>query len=225
MKFILKTMVITVLISLLVGPFAVLAVEFPDLPGDHWAYREIIEMKNLKIIAGAKDGNFYPESPVTRAEFATMITKSLKLPVENPGKSRFTDVPKGYWAMGTIEAAAKAGFIVGYQGKFRPGDSISRQETAVIIMKISEKYGYSDSGATDNLIRYKDGKDVASWAASDFAGALRFGYMNEVKDEDDISDSPYDTPWFKRLLKPASNATRAEAAFALYKLLVKTGLI
>ncbi|HWI54993.1 MAG TPA: S-layer homology domain-containing protein [Desulfobacteria bacterium] len=225
MKVILKTMFIAVLFSLFAGPFSVLAAEFPDLPGDHWARREILEMQTLNVIAGAKDGNFYPEAPVTRAQFATIITKSLKLPIQTSGKSRFTDVQKGYWATGYIEAAASAGFINGYQGKFRPADNISRQEMAVIIMKISGKYGYAADGSTDVLIKYKDGNDVAPWAASAFNGSLRFAYMNGVNEIETVTNSVYKTPWFKRELKPGANATRAEAAYALYKLLVKTGLV
>lgn len=225
MKLVFKTVVIAVLFSIISGPFTALAGEFSDLPGDHWARREILEMKNLNILAGAKDGKFYPESFVTRAEFATIITKSLKLPVQTSGKSRFIDVPEGYWATGYIEAAASAGFIAGYQGKFRPTDNISRQEMAVVIMKISEKYGYAGDGSTDILIKYKDGNNVAPWAAPAFAGALRFAYMREVIDMEMETDSEYETPWFKRELKPGSKATRAEAAFATYKLLIKTGLI
>lgn len=226
MKLVVKTMVITLLVSLLAGPLAVWAAEFPDLPGDYWARREILEMQNLGILAGAKDGNFYPESDVTRAEFAAMLSKSLKLPVQAVVKSRFNDVPKGHWAFGYIEAAAGAGFINGYQGKFRPGDNISRQEMAVIVMKVSSKYGYVVSGTTDILVKYKDKNDIASWAAASFAEALKYGYIREAGYRGEIvTGSAYSVPWNKRELKPAANATRAESAFALYRMLIRTGLI
>lgn len=214
---------ITVLI-LLVTPGVVFAMDFPDLPGDYWARREILEMANLKVIVGAKDGNFYPEKPVTRAEFATMVVKGLGIPVGDVKKSRFKDVPNDYWALNYIEEAGKAGFISGYQGNFRPKDNISRQEMAVIVMNISNKYGYSGDGSLSILIKYKDGDKVASWAKASFAGALRYEYMSELQNDDPVFGSGTGTSWSLRELKPAANATRAEAAYALYKMFVKTGV-
>lgn len=215
--------IITVL-TLLVVPVVAFAMEFPDLPGDYWARKEVLEMANLKVIIGAKDGNFYPEKPVTRAEFATMVIKGLGIPVGDVKKSRFNDVPNDHWALNFIEEAGKAGFISGYQGNFRPGDKISRQEMAVIVMNISTKYGYSGDGSLSLFIKYKDGDKVAPWATSAFAGALRYGYMSEFHGDDPVFGAGSGSTWSLRELKPASNATRAEAAYALYKMLIKTGL-
>lgn len=224
MKAFKSIIVLIITLSLLAIPAVAFAMEFPDLPGDYWARREILEMANLKVILGAKDGNFYPEKPVTRAEFATMVVKGLGIPVGTVKKSRFNDVPNDHWALNFIEEAGKAGFISGYQGNFRPGDNISRQEMAVILMNISSKYGYSGDGSLSILIKYKDGNNVALWAKSAFAGALRYEYMSEVKNDNPVFGSGTGTSWSLRELKPALNATRAESAYAIYKMLLKTGV-
>ncbi|HHY93370.1 MAG TPA: S-layer homology domain-containing protein [Firmicutes bacterium] len=63
-------------------------------------------------MSGLPDGTFRPELTVTRAEFVTMVNKSLGLaPV--PGTSRFSDVKGGDWFAGQVEAAAQAGYVTG----------------------------------------------------------------------------------------------------------------
>lgn len=223
MKFIRNVICLIMVLILLATPAAAFVMEFPDLPGGYWARQEILEMANLKVIIGAKDGNFYPQKPVTRAEFATMVIKGLGIPVGKVKKSRFKDVPNNHWALNFIEEAGKAGFISGYQGNFRPGDNISRQEMAVIVMNISTKYGYSGDGSLSVLIKYRDGDQVASWAQSAFASALRYRYITEVQEDDTVFAASYSSST-RGEIRPATNATRAEAAYAIYKMLVKTGV-
>ncbi len=200
-------------------PAAAWAKEFPDVTAGYWAKSEIEEMANLGFLVGAPDGKFYPENPVTRAEFATMIVKSLKLAVNKGSKATFKDVPSKHWAYGFIETVSKAGFVTGYQGKYRPDDKITRQEMAVIIMLISSKYGYPGDGSTSYLGRYKDNNLVSEWAMPGVSDAAKFGYIEEV------SFSVYESSRYNRVLAPLDNATRAQAAAALYKILLKTGQI
>ena len=197
--------------------------EFPDVPYGYWAKNEIDTMTSMGFLKGAPDGNFYPESSVTRAEFAVIIVNSLKLKLNPGNKGTFTDVPKKHWAYNYIETASKAGFITGSRGKFRPNDNITRQEMAAIVMRISEKYGYPGEGSTDFLGKYKDNDQVAGWAAPVVSDAARFGYIQEVSYA--VYESAYESHRYNRLLAPTNNATRAQSVFALYKLLVKTGQI
>lgn len=218
-----KVVLIGFLVLALMAPVMAWAGEFPDVSAGHWANKAINEMANLGILMGDPDGNFYPDNPVTRAQFAAMIIKSLKLPMKMGSKAVFSDVPKGHWAYGVIEAANKAGFVTGYQGKFRPEDKITRQEMAVVIMNISSKYGYPGEGSTNALGKYKDIDLVSSWAAPAISDATRFGYIQEVSYS--VYESAYESHRFNRVLAPLDNATRAQAAFALHKMLIKTGLI
>lgn len=210
--------VFAVLLSLMI-PVVVLAKEFPDVPQDHWGQNEIREMSNFGFIAGAPDGNFYPDNPVTRAEFAAMIVNSLKLPVTTEKQATFQDVSKKHWAFGVIEAAGKEGFINGYQGLFRPNDKISREEMGVIVMKISGKYGYGLDGSISYLGKYKDNDQISVWAAPSLNDAAKFGYLEEV------SYSVYAASRYNRVLAPLDNATRAQAVAAINRVLRKVGLI
>ncbi len=218
-----KVIVVSALILSLLLPVIASAKEFPDVPAGYWAQNAINEMAGLGFLAGAPDGNFYPENPVTRAEFAAMIVKSLKLPVKPGDKATFRDVTRKHWAYGVIETASKAGFITGYQGKFRPDEQVTRQEMAVITMRISEKYGYPGDGSTSFLGKYRDYDQVSAWAAPAVSDAARFGYLKEVRFS--VYESVYESYRYNRFLSPLDQATRAQAAAALHQLLTKTGLI
>lgn len=214
--------VVVVLLSLLI-PAGVFAKEFSDVPTSYWANRDIQAMADLGFVAGAPDGNFYPENPVTRAEFAAMIVKSLKLPLNLGQQATFKDVNKKHWAFAAIETASKAGFILGDKGLYRPNDKISRQEMAVIVMKVSAKYGYASDDSTSYLGKYKDSDLVSQWAAPALNSATSFGYLEEVNYS--VYESTYDTHRYNRILAPLENATRAQAAAAVHKVLMKVGLI
>ena len=218
-----KVILAAVLMLFLIVPVTAWAREFPDVPSGYWAKNDIDEMANLGFLAGNPDGNFYPENPVTRAEFAAMIVKSLKLTVNTGTKPTFSDVSKKHWAYGAVETVSKAGYVVGYQGKYRPNDKMTRQEMAIIVMRISSKYGYSGDGSTAFLGKYKDNDQISSWAAPDVSDAAKFGYIKEVSFS--VYESAYESYRYNRELSPLSSATRAQAAVALHKMLQKTGLL
>lgn len=48
---------------------------FPDIKNDFWAADAIKWAKELDIIQGDTDGNFYPDKPVTRAEIVTILRR------------------------------------------------------------------------------------------------------------------------------------------------------
>lgn len=105
---------------------------FPDVkPG--WYYKQLEMCYNLGIIAGGSDGKFHPEAPITRAEFATIVSRFAQLDLSY-GESKFSDVKPGHWAYRQINAAAEAGWIAGYpDGTFRPNAYIQRSEASALI--------------------------------------------------------------------------------------------
>ena len=70
-------------------------------------------------------------SPVTRAQFASFITKSLNLTTE--GDATFTDVAKDAANYSDIRKAVEAGIVTGYtDNTFKPNEPISRVHMAVL---------------------------------------------------------------------------------------------
>lgn len=63
--------------------------KFPDCRG-HWAEEIIVQCTDRNLLDGYDDGNFYPDNPVTAAEFAKLYSA---------WQSKFYIVNDGYWAM------------------------------------------------------------------------------------------------------------------------------
>ena len=99
-----------------------------------------------------KDGKLLPETPITREEAATIITKAAEHKGAKKGKSiSFADENAiSDWAKEAVKSAASYGIINGYEdGNFRPESNITRAEAAKMLSEVVE--------LTDRLAIYVDG--------------------------------------------------------------------
>ncbi len=100
----------------------------------------------LGIITGDSSGDLNLSSPVTRAEFITMMTaaSSYKDSIgEGSGVSLFKDVKSDHWASEYIKLAVEQGWMSGYvDGTFRPDDQITLEEACTALLKM---LGYDSS--------------------------------------------------------------------------------
>ena len=100
----------------------------------------------LGIITGDSSGDLNLSSPVTRAEFVTMMTaaSSYKDSIgEGSGVSLFKDVKSDHWASEYIKLAVEQGWMSGYvDGTFRPDDQIPLEEACTALLKM---LGYDSS--------------------------------------------------------------------------------
>ncbi|MDR1571021.1 MAG: S-layer homology domain-containing protein [Clostridiales Family XIII bacterium] len=103
------------------------------------------------IITGDVDGNFYPDSSLTRAQFCTIVVKAMKAPVatvegsptQAARTSGFPDMQGYGWADGYIAYAIEKGVVAGYpDGTFRPGSNVSMSELITMTLRAA---GYSDA--------------------------------------------------------------------------------
>ena len=129
---------------------------FSDVAEDQWYYDYVLEAAELGIVKGNPDGTFKPNDQVTRADFALMTVRMLG--VDEDGleftTTAFTDVNDETYNAAAIQYCAEKGLIGGDgDGKFRPNDSITRQEAAKIIAEALELTETDDELFTDdNLI-------------------------------------------------------------------------
>lgn len=119
---------------------------FKDVPADA-AYKDAVaRLAALKIVIGDQNGNFNPDNPITRAEFATIADRLSNLEAAAgamAGQTRFSDVPPSHWAAGYVNAAASAGLLRGYpDGTFRPEAQVTQAEALTILVRA---LGYTDS--------------------------------------------------------------------------------
>ena len=172
---------------------------FMDIAG-HWAKDDIEAMAAKGIVSGVTATTFEPDRAITRAEFATLIVKALGL--TNSATAGFMDVQDGEWYAPYVNAAAKAGLIVGSGGYFRPDDLITREEMAVIVAKT---YAFGGGSArSGGLEHFTDTGAISEWAKP---------YVETVTGAGLISGMTADT------FVPRENATRAQATSLLRRLL------
>lgn len=175
---------------------------FTDIIG-HWAEQDINDMAEKGIVSGVTKTTFEPDRSVTRAEFAALIVRALGL--ENAGgESGFKDVSEGAWYADEVAAAAATNLISGYDGYFRPDDTITRQEMAVIIMKAYVFLGKTPE--TGKLAQFADQDEIADWAKT---------YVDQAVSSGLISGMTSDT------FAPEENATRAQVTSLIKRLITR----
>ncbi|TYP75708.1 Ig-like domain-containing protein [Paenibacillus methanolicus] len=188
-------------------------VVYNDL-GAHWARNDILLMANKYIIDGRTPTTFEPKKAITRAEFATFISKGLGLSGDKTAAAKFQDLNSGHAAMAYIGAAAKAGIIQGMtDGSFKPNSPVTREQMASMMVRAAEYVGNKvdlSQNAATMLKRFKDNAKIGTWAQVDVAKAVQMGVINGMSNGN---------------FGAKSNATRAEAAVMIERLLNLNGLM
>lgn len=105
---------------------------FIDVPQTHEAYMAIAKLTEIGIFAKAT--KFNPDSPLTRAQMAKIISLAFQLtPTES---TYFWDVPKNHWATNYINAIAGAKITVGYRNNtFQPETATNRAQFAAFLVR------------------------------------------------------------------------------------------
>jgi hypothetical protein len=179
---------------------------FSDVPKTAAIAPYIAAMSSRGIIGGFSDNTFKPDAPVTRAQFASMVTRAFEKP-KVLGKVAFTDV-KDAKLQTSVDEAIETGFMKGYpKGLFVPEKQISFAElqTALVTgMKLSPK-----GDPTEVLGKFSDSADVPKWATKQVTAAIESGIT--LPDATKIDAKKV--------------ATRADAAILIYQALVKEGKV
>ena len=175
---------------------------FSDVSTSYWGYNAISNLSGKGIVSGYPDGTFKPDTPITRAEFATMLVKALGLNTTGT-TGQFTDVTADAWYYGAVNAAASANLVSGTgDNQFAPNALITREQMAVMVTNALGTKAPATDGTELNV--FSDSSSVSSWAVTG---------MEEAVKADIVGGMTTDT------LAPQADATRAQAAAMIYKLL------
>jgi len=105
--------------------------DFTDVHQGQWFNNAVSTMANANIISGMPDGSFQPNRPITRGEFAVLVSRFFEFNYVD--KPMFSDVAT-HWAKNGINMLANAGLVHGYDDStFKPDQNISRAEVAALI--------------------------------------------------------------------------------------------
>lgn len=150
MKIFSKTTALLLISAIITGitSMSVSAASYKDVDDSKY-YAEAVEALTSYGIVSGYAGYFEPNSHVTRAEFAKMVTLAAGLEDEvysNAGKRRFDDVALSHWGNGYINTASENNLIVGYpNGMFMPDKKITFAEAVTVILRAMD-YTTNDLG-------------------------------------------------------------------------------
>lgn len=143
----------------------------------HWGYIGIYRATELGIVNGYKDGTFRPDQALNRAELATIVGRSLKLPADGSSSTSFTDhaaIPA--YAKPYVAQLNALQLINGYtDGTFRPAQNITRAELAVIIARALKLDGTAE-------LSFADKSSIPAWAQNEIALLAELGIMTGKAD-------------------------------------------
>ena len=178
--------------------------KFNDI-SDYWAAAYVDFLYNADITTGYSDGSFRPNQNISRAQFAVMLYRYLKL-----DENQYANVSLPFADLGSIPAyaipAVKAlyaeGVITGSEKNgqlyFNPGSSLTRAQAAAMIGRTQAK-GYALADLT-----FTDSAQIPAYAAYYIRAMVGQGVINGYSDGS---------------FKPHSNITRGQMAKILYNLM------
>ena len=178
--------------------------KFTDIQ-DYWGATYVDFLYNADITTGYSDGTFRPNQNISRAQFAVMLYRYLKL-----DESKYASVNLPFADLGSIPAyaipAVKAlyteGVITGSEknGKlyFNPDSALTRAQAAAMIGRTQAK-GYALADLT-----FSDSASIPAYAAYYIRAMVGQGVISGYSDG---------------TFKPHSNITRGQMAKILYNLM------
>lgn len=163
---------------------------FTDVSG--WSLKAIDTLSSKLILSGVNETTFEPKRAITRAEFATIISKALGL-VETSGSLNYTDVVTGAWYSDAVATVAELGFMNGYPDTtYRPTQKITREEAMVIVARVlhhlDSKKVLSDSEIDRVLGEYSDQAQISIWSRNDIASSVQEGIIMGINGKLAVKD-------------------------------------
>lgn len=154
---------------------------YADVPNNN-PYAKFIYYVQQQGLLGKEDSrNFYPEQPITRAEFVGQLMALSDTPFSRE-PVMFVDSAQSPYAA-EIQTALEFGIVSGTdRGKFEPDRPITRQEAAVILSRAFQ-IQFGSAGIVPLEARLKSGTD--DWALESVQTIVARGYYGPevVKDE------------------------------------------
>ena len=182
-----------------------LGIKFEDLNPVPWAYSAISELFEKNIISGKSETRFAPNDRITREEFATLLVKVSGVSVNN-STNAFSDVKNDAWYKGFVNTAFEKGFCNGVsKGVFGTGMEITRQDMCVMAYNVLKALGRE---VANGEMVFADAAEISEYAKGPVSALNKAGVVNGVGNNK---------------FNPKGNATRAEAAVIIYKVLKYIG--
>ncbi len=178
---------------------------YKDVAMSHWFYSAVKYASENDIMQGVSDDTFDPHGDITRSMFVTVLYRIEGQPASD--ESPFTDVESGSWYEAAVSWASANGIVNGTTDTtFSPDATVTREQMATIIYRYAT-YKQYDMTTTQTRL-FTDDEDIADYAREPINWAAEKGLITDAG---------------KGNVTPKANATRAQAAAILQRMVEKLG--
>lgn len=179
---------------------------FGDVHHD-WAMTAIGALAAREVINGVGEGLYDPDRSVTRAEFTKMIVTMFDV-FEPTAVTTFADIDANQWYAPYIATAQKLAITNGYaeDNTFRPDQIISREEMSTMLYRAADVLSVEIKAKT-NKQDFVDDATIQDYAK---VGVYKMQQAEILKG---VGAGVFD---------PQGTCTRAQAAVAIYNMLVSS---
>ena len=156
---------LTVLLVCISSVIFAAANPFVDVPSDHWAYNDVVDLASEGIIEAYADGTFLGNKNATRYDTAIMVANLYSKKMHKPitmGMNPFTDLPSNHWAAKSVTTLFEVGIEDGYgDGTFLGNRNITKGELRTMLNKLFRVTGVdarmkdNPDNENDTLTRYQ----------------------------------------------------------------------
>lgn len=173
---------------------------FVDIHNSFWGKDAILNLYSKNIVKG-NNGYFRPDDTITRAEFVQMVVMAFGFGMKGT-TANFTDVSNSDWFVNAVQVAYSNGVVNGTTATtFAPHANITRQDMMTILYNAANAKGIN---LTNGDASFTDAGSISGYAQSAVAAMVGSNVVSGYTDGS---------------VKPLNNASRAEAAAMLSRLL------
>ena len=165
---------------------------FTDVAAKDWYYEVVNKANELDYMHGyAGTSIFGPNDSITRGQVAVVLYNMAGGDADTDfggegsyneivGYKSFDDVDGKMYYGKAIAWAKQSGIVNGYgDGTFKPENSITREEFAVMLANYAKKLGNFEAADGKALAALPDASGVSDWAKEAVAWAVENGYMGK----------------------------------------------
>ena len=175
---------------------------FVDVPENEWYFPYVHDVYWLGLMNGTSETTFEPLATTSRAMVVQVLYNMSDRPRVYVQKA-FDDVVEGQWYYDAVNWAKAVGVCNGTsETEFSPNDPVTREQLAAFLYRYAVLCGYTCIASGD-LSGFSDRNRISDYAREPIQWAVGAGIINGT--------SP-------TTLEPRSNATRAEIATMLCRL-------
>jgi len=179
---------------------------FADIAGVDWARHAIEALAAKGIVQGVSASAYAPSASITRADFVTLLVRTLELqPLEtgaSAAEGAFADVAADRYYYDAVSAAYALGIVEGDGARFYPSQTITRQEMIVMMARALQALDRLPDEAGPTRTAFADREQIAPYAERSVELLVKAGLILGADGR----------------LHPLAPLTRAEAAVLLHRI-------